>query len=39
MLLWRHSFTPGTLFGIILVLAPTAWLIVHRSVEVMDPPV
>jgi drug/metabolite transporter (DMT)-like permease len=39
MLLWRHSFTPGTLFGIILVLAPTAWLIVHRSVEVIDPPV
>jgi drug/metabolite transporter (DMT)-like permease len=39
MLLWRHTFTPGTLLGIILVLAPTAWLIVHRSVEVMDPPV
>jgi len=39
MLLWRDSFTPATLLGMVLVLAPTAWLMVHRPVEVMDVPV
>jgi drug/metabolite transporter (DMT)-like permease len=36
MLLWPHHFTPGTLLGIFLVLAPTVWLMLHRPVEPMD---
>lgn len=36
MLLWRHSFTPATLLGMVLVLVPTAWLILHRPVEAVD---
>ena len=39
ILLGRKSFAPATLLGIILVLAPTAWLMVHRPVEVLDTPV
>jgi drug/metabolite transporter (DMT)-like permease len=38
MLLWRHSFTPATLLGMALVLAPTAWLMVHRPVVAMETP-
>jgi drug/metabolite transporter (DMT)-like permease len=36
MILWRRSFTPATLVGILLVLAPTVWLMLHRPVEPMD---
>jgi drug/metabolite transporter (DMT)-like permease len=39
MVIWPHSLTPATLLGMALVLAPTAWLMVHRPVEATETPV
>jgi drug/metabolite transporter (DMT)-like permease len=39
MVLWRQAFTPATLSGMFLVIAPTAWLMVRRQADGVDPPV
>jgi drug/metabolite transporter (DMT)-like permease len=31
LILWRHSFSPLTLLGIVLVVGPTAWLLTQRG--------
>jgi drug/metabolite transporter (DMT)-like permease len=36
MCLEHRSFTPGTLFGMALVLAPTGWLMTHQPIEAVD---
>ncbi|HEX8889414.1 MAG TPA: DMT family transporter [Pyrinomonadaceae bacterium] len=33
LILWRHSFDALTVCGILLVLAPTAWLLVHNPLR------
>jgi drug/metabolite transporter (DMT)-like permease len=33
---WQHAFTPATLVGMFLVIAPTAWLMVHRQADGID---
>jgi drug/metabolite transporter (DMT)-like permease len=35
----HRSFTPGTLFGMALVLAPTGWLMTHQPIKAVDTPV
>ncbi len=34
-LFWDHAFTFSTLMGIVLVVAPSAWLMVHRPAELV----
>jgi drug/metabolite transporter (DMT)-like permease len=37
--LWQHTFTPATLLGMFLVIAPTSWVMVRQQADSIDPTV
>lgn len=39
MCIEQRSFTPATLFGMVLVLAPTGWLMIRQPIEAVETPV